>query len=204
MAGIGMSINNHPRLLAIVVDCSRFMPGMLSSKSLRIKLMKESRYLYEIGRFDDALQLLHIAFEATPESIPGYYEPLCEIAAAIYYEQNDLKSCQEYNARSQRLRQASLGGDFSQRMFHYQNLGNLAAAQGNFKKALMHYEMSLDQLMHCTMQYNENDMFLEMYHMMTGHIYFLDGDDRKAIEQYREAIGTLKYHEKDAAPLYAR
>ena len=97
MPGVRLRINHHQRLPTIVVDCSKFMPGMLPIKSLRMELMKENRYLYEIGRYDDALQLLRVAFEATPVTISGWYVPLCDIAAAIYYEQNDLESCQEFN-----------------------------------------------------------------------------------------------------------
>ena len=204
MFGMGLGINSHQRLPAIVVGSSRFVPGILSSKSLRMKLMKESRYLYEVGRFDDALQLLHIAFEATPDTCPSYYLPLCDIAAAICFEQNDLKSCQEFNEKSQQIRQASFEGLSCKRMFHYQNLGNLAAAQGNCKKALKHYEKSVEKLLDYELQYRENEMILEIYCMMTGHIYFLDGGDSNAIERLTEAVKMLERYEYEAAPLYAR
>ena len=201
---MGLGINSHERPPGIVVGSSRFVPGILSSKSLRMKLMKESRYLYEVGRFADALQLLNIAFEATPDTCPAYYLPLCDIAAAICFEQNDLKSCQEFNERSQQIRQASWEASFCTRMFHYQNLGNLAAAQGNCKKALKHYEESVNQLTDHDLQYKEKDMILEIYCLMTGHIYFLDGDDSNAMERFTEAFKMLKRFEYEAAPLYAR
>ena len=204
MFGMGLGINSHQRLPTIAVGSSRFVPGILSSKSLRTKLMKESRYLYEVGRYDDALQLLNIAFEATPDTKPAYYVPLCDIAAAIYFEQNDLKSCQEFNEKSQQIRQASFEGLTCKRMFHYQNLGNLAAAQGNCEKALKHYEKSVEKLMDYELQYKEKDMILEIYCMMTGHIYFLDGDDDNAMKRFTEAVKMLERYEHEAAPLYAR
>ena len=92
-------------------------------------------------------------------------------------------------------------------MFYYQNFGNLAAAQGNFTKALKYYEDSFDQLKcklkYKELQYHDDDMIMEIYYMMTGHIYFLGGDDGKAIEQYREAVKMFKPYENEAAPLYA-
>lgn len=55
--------------------------------------MRKPRYPYEFGRLDDALELLKIAYASVPDKQSAIYAHLCNTAAVIYYEQNDLGPC---------------------------------------------------------------------------------------------------------------
>lgn len=58
----------HPlQTLPSLANCSRIVFGKSSSRSGRIRLVKEPRYLCEVGRLDGSLELLEIAYQTVSD-----------------------------------------------------------------------------------------------------------------------------------------
>lgn len=169
------------RLCLSSVNCSRIVPGKSSSKPYRIRLTKKPRYLYECGDHEHALQLLDIAYEAVPDKQSALYAHLCNSAAAIYYEQNDVKRCRESNEKSLRIREAVLAPNDLDLVNSYHNLGSVASAQGRYDEGLELYAKTEKIRVEAS---EEAVISLGLTHMMVGRVYFLRKQYSTASERY--------------------
>ncbi len=151
--------------------------------------MKEPRYFYEVGRLDDALQLLEIAFETVPDKESALYAHLCNSAACIYYEQNNLKACQEFNEMSLRIREKILAPDDLDLVDSYHNLGSLASVQGQYDKALELYAKTEKIRVEAG---KEAVIYLGLTHLMIGRVHFLREEYTEASKRYDMAEEIFK------------
>ena len=142
------------------------------------------RYLYELGQLNDGLDLLKIAYNSVPHRQSAVYAHLCNSAAVIYYEQNDLKPCRDFNERSRKIREAVLSEDDLDRATSYHNLGSLASAQGRYDDALELYAKTERTLIKAG---EEAVISLGLIHMMTGRVFFLREQYLSASQKYRMA-----------------
>ena len=142
------------------------------------------RYLYELGQLNDGLQLLSIAYDSVLDRQSAIFAHLCNSAAVIYYEQNDLKPCREFNEKSRKIREAVLGEDDLDRVASYHNLGSLASAQGNYNEALELYAKT--ERAHLKAG-EEAVISLGLVHMMIGRVFFLREQYLSASKRYEEA-----------------
>ncbi len=139
------------------------------------------RYLYELGQFRDGLELLKIAYNSVPDKQSAIFAHLCNSAAVIYYEQNDLKPCREFNERSRRIREAVLNEDDLDRATSYHNLGSLASAQGKYNEALELFAKTEKTQIKAG---EEAIISLGLIHMMTGRVFFLREQYLSASKRY--------------------
>ena len=143
-----------------------------------------SRYLYELGQLNDGLELLNIAYDSVPDEYSAIFAHLCNSAAVIYYEQNDLKPCREFNEKSRKIREAILSEDDLDRATSYHNLGSLASAQGTYDEALKLYAKTERTQVRAG---EKADISLGIIHMMTGRVFFLRGQYLSASKRYEMA-----------------
>lgn len=142
------------------------------------------RYLYELGQLNDGLELLKIAYDSVPEKNSAIFAHLCNSAAVIYYEQNDLELCREFNERSRGIREAVLGEDHLDRATTYHNLGSLASAQGRYDEALELYAKTERTRIKAG---EEAVIQLGLIHMMVGRVFFLREQYLTAWKKYQMA-----------------
>ena len=102
----------------------------------------------------------------------------------MYYEQNDLKPCREFNEKSREIREEVLGEDDLDRAASYHNLGSLASAQGRYSEALELYAKT--ERTHIKAG-EEAVISLGIIHMMTGRVFFLREQYVSALKRYQMA-----------------
>ena len=142
------------------------------------------RYLYELGQLNDGLELLKIAYDSVPEKNSAIFAHLCNSAAVIYYEQNDLELCRESNERSRGIREAVLDENHLDRATTYHNLGSLASAQGRYDEALELYAKTERTRIKAG---EEAVIQLGLIHMMVGRVFFLREQYSTAWKKYQMA-----------------
>ena len=177
------------------------MSGQSCSKLDRVQLIKEIRYLYECGRLDDAQKLLEIAYETVPDKESALYAHLLNSAAVIYFEQNELKFCQERNDESLRIREKVLAPDHLDLMTSYHNFGNLTSAQGHCDKALEYFAKTEPIRVEAG---EEAIVSIGMIHMMTGRVHFLRKDYAAALDRYDMAEEIFKINPGSSSQLMAQ
>ena len=106
----------------------------------------------------------------------------------MYYEQNDLKPCREFNEKSRDIREAILSEDDLDRAASYHNLGSLASAEGRYNEALELYAKT--ERTHIKAG-EEAVISLGLIHMMTGRVFFLREQYSSALKRYEMAEGIF-------------
>ena len=155
--------------------------------------------MYECGRLDDALELLDIAYQTVPKE-SALYAHLCNSAAVIYFEQNNLNPCRRANEESLRIRKAVLAPDDLDLVNSYHNLGNLASAQGRYEEAL---ELLAQTEKVRVAAGQEAVISLGLTHMMTGRVFSLQGKYSEASDKYDMATEIFKLSLGPASQLMA-
>ena len=145
--------------------------------------------MYECGRLDDALELLDIAYQTVPNKESALYAHLCNSAAVVYFEQNNLNPCRRANEESLRIRKAVLAPDDLDLVNSYHNLGNLASAQGRYEEA-MELLAQTERVRVAAGQ--EAVISLGLTHMMTGRVFSLQGKYSEALDKYDMAAEIFK------------
>ena len=161
---------------------------------------EERRYLYECGRLDDALELLDTAYQTVPDKQSALYAHLCNSAAVVYFEQNNLTPCRRANENSIRIRKAVLAPDDLDLVNSYHNLGNLASAQGRYEEAL---ELIAQTEKVRVAAGQEAVISLGLTHMMTGRVFSLQGKYPEALDRYDMAGDIFKLSLGPASQLMA-
>ena len=166
--------------------------------------------MLEVGRLNDALELLHIAFKMIPERKSALYMRLCDIAAAIYYEKNNLRSCQEFNEKSERVRETGFCGNPIEELTHYQNRGKLAAAQGKYEEAFeLYHQIGVDyhdikrKERHPNSSY-QNHLVLGLTLMMASRVHLVQKEYKLCKDWIRSAAKHLFLDLEISSPLYAQ
>ena len=137
--------------------------------------------MYECGRLDDALELLDTAYETVPDKESALYAHLCNSAAVVYFEQNDLNPCRRANENSLRIRTAVLAPNDLDLINSYHNLGNLASAEGRYDEAL---ELLAKTEKVRTAAGQEALISLGLTYMMIGRVFTLQGKYSEASDRY--------------------
>ncbi|KAK2795921.1 hypothetical protein FQN51_009579 [Onygenales sp. PD_10] len=100
-------------------------------------------YLYERSDFDEALQLLEIAYKTCPDPENSLiYAHLCNSAGVIYYDQNDLKRCKASFEQCLRIREKKLPADDPELATIHSNIGSLMASLGEYDSSLSYLNKS--------------------------------------------------------------
>jgi hypothetical protein len=68
-------------------------------------------YLYEVGDYDQALEIIQIGWEAHGNADSLYHADLCNTAGTCYLEKNFLVKCREVLETSMRIRERDLNPD---------------------------------------------------------------------------------------------
>ena len=102
----------------------------------------------------------------------------------IYYEQNDLKPCREFNEKSLKIREMVLDSSDLDLVDSYHNLGALASAQGRYDEALELYAKAEKIRKEAG---KAAVISLALTHMMIGHVHFLHKQYSSALKRYKLA-----------------
>jgi tetratricopeptide (TPR) repeat protein len=94
------------------------------------------RYLFETGELDDALSILDIAYDMCTDKTTLVYAHLCNSAAVIFFEMNELKKCQEMNDIAYSIRSKLLPENDLDLANCYHNLGQLAGSRGDYDASM--------------------------------------------------------------------
>ena len=156
--------------------------------------------MYECGRLDDALELLETAYQTVTNKESALYAHLCNSAAVVYFEQNNLTPCRKANENSLRIRKAVLAPDDLDLVNSYHNLGNLASAQGRYEEAL---ELLAQTEKVRVAAGQEAVISLGLTHMMTGRVFSLQGKYSEASDKYDMAAEIFKLSLGPASQLMA-
>lgn len=142
-----------------------------------------------------------MAYTAVPDQGSALYAELCNLAALIYYAQNDLKRCQEYNEKCLKIREAILAPNDPDLVNSYHNLSSLATARGRYDEALE----ILAKTEKIRIDGREEALIsLGLTHMGIGHVYFFRQQYFAASERYHMAEETLKLGLGPSSPLMAQ
>ena len=130
----------HALSLAKLFKSSSSSDSALKSSPNLDELLKNCAwYQYEIGEHDESLKTLGIAFGACEDKTGLIYSQLCNNAACIYYELNDLNNCRKYNEDALNIRRKKLKSDDVDLANTYSNLGCLLLSENRLDDSLEMY-----------------------------------------------------------------
>jgi tetratricopeptide (TPR) repeat protein len=157
--------------------------SLLLSFLLRHCLLRD-RYLYEIGEFDDALKLLDMAYTVCPDKTTLVYAHLCNSAAAILFELNDLKKCKEMDDKAFAIRSTLLPEDDLDLAACFHNLGLLEGAQGRQDESMA----LIARAERARVKAGEEAIIsLGLGHLIYGRAHFFKSQFQEARARYDEA-----------------
>lgn len=149
-----------------------------------------SRYLYESGEHDAAVDLIQKGMAMCPDPEKSlHYAHLCNTAAVVHFDGNNLKESEMMHWKCLRLRKAMLTDNNPILSASYLNLGQVYSAQGKMKDAF-------DMFEHYK-QINTKSGVPEMIQtqgltrMIFGRAKFVQGDFKAARELYDESKSCL-------------
>ena len=130
----------HALSLANLLDSSNSSDSALKSSANLDELLKNCAwYQYEIGEHDESLKTLRIAFDTCEDQTGLIYAQLCNNAACIHYELNDLDKCRIYNKKALGIRGKKLKADDVDLANTYSNLGCLLLSENRLDESLEMY-----------------------------------------------------------------
>ena len=130
----------HALSLAELFKSSNSSNKVLKSSANLDELLKNCAwYQFEIGEHDESLKTLQIAFNACEDKTGLIYSQLCNNAACIYYELNDLTNCRTYNDQALSIRKRKLKSDDVDLANTYSNLGCLLLSENRLDESLEMY-----------------------------------------------------------------
>lgn len=137
-----------------------------------------------MGEFDDALRLLEIAYTICPDKGSLVYAHLCNSAAVIYFELNDLKKCEIKNDIAFQIRERLLPKYDLELANCYHNQGLLEGARGRQDESLAF----LDLAEQARIKAGEEALTsLGLGNLISGRALFLKSQFREASERYEKA-----------------
>ena len=125
----------HALSLAESFDSSNSSDSALKS-SANLNLKNCAWYQCEIGEHDESLKTLQIAFDACEDGTGLIYSQLCNNAACLSYEPNDLTDCRIYNEKALGIREKKLKSDDVDLANLYSNLGCLLHSENRLDDSL--------------------------------------------------------------------
>ena len=140
------------------------------------------------------------AYQTVTDKESALFAHLCNSAAVVYFEQNNLTPCQKANENSLRIRKAVLAPDDLDLVNSYHNLGNLASAQGRYEEAL---ELLAKTETVRVAAGQEAVISLGLSHMMVGRVFSLQGKYSAALDRYDMAAEIFKLSLGPASQLMA-
>ena len=182
-------------------DCTPYLPHALSLAKVyktpqqskqRLKssadldeLLKNCAwYLFEIGEFGESLMLLDIAFDACEDKEGLIYAQLCNNAACIYYELNDLVRCRESNELARKIREEKLKSDDVDLANTYSNIGCLLLSERRLDDSVEMYRRAEEiEVKHA----GDDPNYLCMTLLCLGRVYSVKKDFETAQSYYDRA-----------------
>ena len=175
----------HALSLAELFKSSNSSDKALKSSANLDELLKNCAwYQYEIGEHGESLNTLKVAFDACEEKQGLIYAQLCNNAACIYYELNDLNNCRRYNEHALNIRKKKLKVDDVDLANTYSNLGCLLLSENRLDDSLEMYRKAeiIEK------KYTQDDPeYLCLTILSIGRVHFVKKNFAMARSQYEQA-----------------
>ena len=175
----------HALSLAELFKSSNSSERALKSSADFDELLKNCAwYQYEIGEHEESLKTLKIAFAACEDKAGLIWAQLCNNAACIYYELNDLTECRKNNVQALNIRKKKLKGDDVDLANTYSNLGCLLLSEGHLDDSLEMYRKA-----EIIERKNPQDdpEYLCLTVLSIGRVHFVKKNFEMAQSQYEDA-----------------
>ena len=175
----------HALSLAEFFKSSNSSERTLKSSAHLDELLKNCAwYQYEVGEHEESLKTLKIAFDACEDKTGLIYAQLCNNAACIYYELNDLTNCRKYNKQALSIRQKKLKSDDVDLANTYSNLGCLFLSENRLDEALeMYGKAETIERKHT----QDDPEYLCLTVLSIGRVHFVKKKFEMARSQYEQA-----------------
>ena len=175
----------HALSLAELFKSSNSTDRALKSSANLDELLKNSAwYQYEVGEHEESLKTLKVAFDACEDKTGLIYAQLCNNAACIYYELNDLTNCRTCNEQALSIRKKKLKSDDVDLANTYSNLGCLLLSENRLDESLEMYRKAEN----IERKYTQDDPeYLCLTVLSIGRVHFVKKKFEMARSQYELA-----------------
>ncbi|RMZ87885.1 hypothetical protein DV736_g4887, partial [Chaetothyriales sp. CBS 134916] len=156
-------------------------------------------YLFEIGEYDECLNLVAIARSAVTDQSSLLFSHLLNTEGVTYYELNMLGPSRLAMEQCLEIRRSELGDDHPEVAISLGNLGNIELAEGNHEVAFecLGEAASIREAMG-----DEAAVMLGVNYMQIGHVKAQIDDDTAAYAMYQKSEGVLNKYPNDLYRAY--
>ncbi|RMZ83331.1 hypothetical protein DV737_g1737, partial [Chaetothyriales sp. CBS 132003] len=145
-------------------------------------------YLFEIGEYDECLNMIAIARTAVSDESSFLLSHLLNTEGVAYYELNMLGPSRRALEQCLEIRRSEFGNDHPEVAISLANLGNVECAEGNYDIA---YEYLNEAAGIRESLGDEAAVMLGLNYMQIGHVKAQTDDDAAAYAMYQKSEGVF-------------
>ena len=164
-------------------------------------LINSAWFLFEVGDYTEIFKILEIAKRVCEDKTSINYAHLQNIEGVCYFEFNNLRDCRAAYESAFRIRSLHLPEDDEELTDSTHNLGNLEHAEGNYQKALEHFDKARTNR---TNLGDEAQVPLSLTVMGVGRTYESMKRYAEAAAEFEEAEGLILGAMGQSSPFMAK